>query len=122
MKHLINWIEIPALDIDRAVKFYNDAFGGIAFHKMEMGGSQYALFPTEDRFNSGAIVQGEFHKPSADGVVIYLDGGNDLSTILARIPKAGGLVIMEKTYLGPEAGYAGMFIDSEGNKIGLQHA
>lgn len=120
MKHLINWVEIPAVEIKRAVQFYA-AILGTNFHEMEMGGNLYALFPSEDRFNCGALVQGEYYTPSTNGVVIYLDGGEDLAVILAKVNPAGGQVIMEKMFLSAEAGYVGMFIDSEGNKIGLQH-
>ena len=38
----------------------------------------------------------------------------------ARVAEAGGTVILSKTYLGPEAGYIVLFLDTEGNKIGLQ--
>jgi uncharacterized protein len=88
---------------------------------MEHAGTKYAMFPTEDRHNAGALVQGEYHKPSPDGTVIYLDGGKDMDTILKLVDKAGGEVIMPKTNTGMEAGYVGMFVDTEGNKIGLQH-
>jgi predicted enzyme related to lactoylglutathione lyase len=44
-----------------------------------------------------------------------------MSVVLSRVPAAGGQVIMEKTYTGEVAGYVGMFQDSEGNRIGLQH-
>ncbi|HEY0740257.1 MAG TPA: VOC family protein [Chryseosolibacter sp.] len=121
MKHLINWIEIPVLDMDRAVAFYDKAFGGMVFQKTSIAEFDYAIFPTDDKFNCGALVKSEFSKPTADGVTIYLDGGNDLSIILKRAEQAGGSVIMEKTYLSDEAGYIGLFVDSEGNKIGLQH-
>lgn len=122
MNHLINWVEIPVTDMKRAIKFYADIFGGIEFYEMDMEGTKYALFPTEDKFNCGALAQGEYYKPSQDGVTVYLDGGKDLSTILSKVVEAGGTVAMEKTFMGDEAGYIGMFIDSEGNKIGLQHA
>lgn len=121
MQHLINWIEIPVLDMDRAVTFYDKAFGGMVFQKMSIGEFDYAIFPSEDKYNCGALVKSEFSKPSADGVTIYFDGGDDLSQILHRAEEAGGQIIMEKTYLSDEAGYAGLFIDSEGNKIGLQN-
>ena len=121
MKHLINWIEIPAVDLDRAIKFYDHAFDGVQFHKQNLGEFEYAIFPTDDRFNAGALVKSEFGKPTQDGITVYLDGGNDLSRILNRIESAGGQVIMEKTFLSNEAGYIGLFVDSEGNKIGLQH-
>lgn len=31
MKHLINWIQIPALDIERTKNFYSNITGGIRF-------------------------------------------------------------------------------------------
>jgi hypothetical protein len=37
-------------------------------------------------------VQGEFYKPSSDGITIYLDGGKDMNGILERVEKAGGLI------------------------------
>ena len=121
MKHLINWVEIPATDLQRARKFYNSVLGKIEFNEMEMNGTRYALFPSKDKFNSGALVQGEYYRPSPDGVIIYLDGGENMDDILKHVEKAGGEIIMAKTYIGEEAGYVGIFIDSEGNKIGLQH-
>lgn len=120
MKHLINWAEIPATDIQRAAGFYS-AILRAELQQLEMAGNRYALFPAGDKFNCGALVQGEHYKPAADGVVIYLDGGNDLDTVLGKVTAAGGQVIMEKTYVSAEAGYIGMFIDTEGNKIGLQN-
>ena len=122
MKHLINWLEIPVTDLKRAKKFYNAIFGGIEFHDMEMNENKYAIFPSKDQFNTGALVQGEYYKPSSDGIGIYLDGGKDMDNILRHVEKAGGEIIMPKTYTGRDAGYVSMFADSEGNKIGLQHA
>ena len=122
MKHLINWLEIPVADLKRAKKFYNTIFGGIEFHDMEMNGNKFAIFPSKDQFNTGALVQGEYYKPSSDGIGIYLDGGKDMDNILRHVEKAGGEIIMSKTYTGKDAGYVSMFVDSEGNKIGLQHA
>ncbi len=120
MKHLINWVEIPVIDMKRAIGFYSKILEA-QFNEMEIGPVKYSLFPAEDRFNCGALAQGEYYKPSVDGVTIYLDGGNDLDNILSKVTTAGGNVIMEKTFLSAEAGYIGLFIDSEGNRIGLQN-
>ena len=120
MERLTNWIEIPVADMKRATAFYENILGG-ELHPMEMGPVSYALFPTADKYNCGALAMGEYYVPSADGVTIYLDGGNDLTRILDKVSAAGGQVIMEKTFLAPEAGYIGMFIDTEGNRIGLQN-
>ena len=120
MKHLINWIEIPTNDIERAKAFYTTILG-LQFLDMEMNETKYAVFPSEDSFNTGALVQGAYYKPSPDGITVYLDGGKDMDNILKHVEGAGGEIVMPKTFTGKEAGYVGMFIDSEGNKIGLQH-
>ena len=121
MEHLINWLEIPVIDLGRAKEFYSTIFNGIEFFDMGQNGNKYAIFPVKDQFNSGALVQGEYYKPSSDGISVYLDGGEDLDNILKHVEKAGGEIIMPKTYTGKEAAYVGMFLDTEGNKIGLQH-
>jgi predicted enzyme related to lactoylglutathione lyase len=120
MKQLINWLEIPVSDMPRAIAFYKQILG-IDFYEMEMGDVKYALFPSEDRFNNGALAHGPYYQPSAVGITIYLDGGDDLSKILKKVSAAGGNVLMEKTLLSKETGYVGLFSDSEGNRIGLQH-
>jgi predicted enzyme related to lactoylglutathione lyase len=120
MKHLINWVEIPINDMDRAVSFYRKVLE-VEFHQMQIGEIEYALFPSEDRHNTGALAKGPGYKPSGEGIVIYLDGGKDLQSILAKVGKHGGTVIMDKTHISTEAGFIGLFVDSEGNRIGLQH-
>jgi uncharacterized protein len=121
MDHLFNWIEIPVTDMGRAVKFYERILG-IELNCMTMGGTEYALFPSKDRFNCGALAKGENHRPGPGGVVVYLDGGRDLDAILRKVGPAGGTVTVPKMFLSDEAGHIGMFMDSEGNHIGLQHA
>jgi len=59
--------------------------------------------------------------PGAIGVTVYLDGGDDLDSILSKVKTAGGKVILPKTHLNKEAGWIGLFSDTEGNRIGLQH-
>ncbi|MGL5889087.1 MAG: VOC family protein, partial [Bacteroidia bacterium] len=68
---------------------------------------------------SGAIVQGEGYEPSTNGVVAYLNGGNDLQTVLNKVENNNGKVIVPKTQISPEMGYFGMFIDTEGNKMAV---
>jgi uncharacterized protein len=121
MKHLVNWIEIPVTDLTRAQAFYSSILGGVQFTELDMGESRYALFPSEDRFNCGTLVKSPNHSPSTDGITVYLDGGKDMDRILNQVGASGGQVLMPKTFFGEDAGYVGLFLDSEGNKIGLQH-
>jgi uncharacterized protein len=118
MEHLVNWIEIPVSNMKRAVSFYGELLG-LELHEMTLGPNDYALFNVKDKHNTGALVRGEGYKPSTDGTVIYLNGGKDLSKALARVKKAGGKVLLEKTFLSKEAGHIGYFSDTEGNKVGL---
>lgn len=120
LQRLFIWVEIPVSNMERAKTFYERIFQ-VEMQSMPVGDSEYAFFPVQEQHNGGALVKGPHHKPSADGVTIYLDGKPDLATILSRVPGAGGQVMMEKTYAGEHAGYLGMFMDSEGNRIGLQH-
>lgn len=119
MKHLLNWIEIPVVNLTRAKQFYSQILGA-GFYDMAIGETQYALLSCEDKFNNGALAQGAYYKPCTDGVLIYLNGGDNLENVLSKVPAAGGNIIMPKTHLSKEAGYIGMFIDTEGNRIGVQ--
>ncbi|WP_127580534.1 VOC family protein [Paenibacillus koleovorans] len=114
------WVEIPVSDMGRAKAFYERILD-LEMQSMQMGEEEYAFFPVKEESNGGMLVKGPRHKPSPDGVTVYIDGDPDLALILSRVPEAGGQIIMEKTYLGDHAGYIGMFLDSEGNRVGLQH-
>ena len=73
---MINWFEIPVNDFERAKKFY-DSVMNFKIEKQEMMGMLMGIMPAEDGSDSGAIVKSEFHKPSRNGVVIYLNGNPD---------------------------------------------
>jgi hypothetical protein len=124
VKNAISWVEIPALDFDRAKAFYEKIFDfemplwpagdvkmGVLLYKQEEGGI------------GGAICQGPGYKPAgADGAKVYLSGGSDLNTVLSRVAGAGGTVIKPKTLITPEIGYDALFLDTEGNHIYLHSA
>ena len=118
MENIITFFDIPATDFSRAVSFYK-AVLGLEISETEMFGTKMGFFPTDGANVSGAIVQGENYKPSREGVIIYLHGGMDLQNILDKVESNNGKVIGPKRHISPEIGYVGMFIDSEGNKIGL---
>jgi len=117
VNNYINWFEIPASNIERAVKFYNYIFK----FKMEtntMNGYSMAFFPTKSG-TGGAIICGEGIEPSEKGPLLYLNGGNDIDGILLRIEEAGGRIIMQKQEINQEAGFFALFLDSEGNKLAI---
>lgn len=113
----ISWFEIPALNIDRAVEFYNTIYQ-IQMETKSMNGYSMAFFPGEGEIG-GAIIAGEGSEPSEKGPLLYLNGGDDLNFVLERVELAGGRVLLQKQLINEEAGYFALFIDSEGNKMAL---
>ena len=118
MKNAINWFEIPVVDLDRARKFYSEVLS-ITLQTMDFGQLKMAAFPTDGTGVSGALCQGEWYKPGRDGVVVYLNAGDDLSVPLAKVEAAGGAVIMAKKQISEEYGFMAMITDSEGNRVAL---
>ncbi|MCK4708501.1 MAG: VOC family protein [Gammaproteobacteria bacterium] len=112
------WFEIPATEFKRAVKFYHEILD-VEMHEEKMDGLLLGLFPHDKTSVSGAIIYGMDFKPNKDGSIVYLNGGDDLSTALSKVEDAGGQVIIPKTHLGDEIGYIAHFIDTEGNRVGL---
>lgn len=119
MTNAVNWFEIPASDIGRAVDFYGKLLDTQLETMEPMPGFHMAMLPyTPQEGVGGALIQGEGYAPSTEGSVVYLNGGEDLNTVLNRVEGAGGKIAQPKTDLG-ENGYIAFFIDSEGNKVGL---
>ena len=116
----LNWFEIPVTDMARAKHFYQVVFG-IHMEDTDMPGMQMSMFPYEMNSGklSGALVKSDYHRPSKDGVVVYLNANPDMKEILERIETEHGEVVMPKTQISPEIGYMAFFIDSEGNRIAL---
>src|SRR5436189_5212589 len=101
----LNWFEIPVTDMARAKHFYQTSFG-IHMEDMNMPGMEMTMFPyapTSGKL-SGALVKSEYHKPSADGVVVYLNANPDMTDVIQRIESEGGKILMPKTQITPEIG------------------
>lgn len=116
----INWFEIPVTDMQRAKHFYQTIFS-IHMEDMNMDNMQMAAFPYGMNTGkvSGALVKGDFHKPGADGVIVYLNANPNMDAVIEKIEKEGGKILMDKTQITPEIGYMAFFIDTEGNRVAL---
>lgn len=117
----LNWFEIPAKDVNRAKKFYENVFNMEMQPMQEMMGMKMVSFPWEmgNGKVNGALVQSDMHKPSTDGSVIYLNANPKIQNVIDRIEKSGGKVVMPRTEISKDIGYMAFFIDSEGNKMAL---
>ena len=116
----LNWFEIPVTDFERARHFYQVVFS-IHMDVDNMMGMKMAFFPMEMGSGkaSGALVQSDFHKPSMDGSIIYLNANPDMTEVVQRIEQEGGQILMPKTHITDEIGYMAFFKDSEGNRVAL---
>jgi predicted enzyme related to lactoylglutathione lyase len=115
MTKVVSFFEIPAANFERAVSFYQTIFN-VKIEVADCGEKeQMGFFPE----NEGAISFSEHIKPSSDGVLLSLRI-DSIDKALAEISKSGGKTVIEKTAIQSEnLEFFAVFIDSEGNKIGL---
>ena len=122
MKNAISWFEIPSNDLDRAQRFYESIFN-IELFPLDVANIRLRMFPIDDPATGigGAVVHAEgfYQASSSDGVLVYLNANPDVQIILDRVEAAGGKIVIPKTEISPEHGHMGIFIDTEGNRIGL---
>jgi predicted enzyme related to lactoylglutathione lyase len=119
MNNVAVWFELPTTDLDRAETFYRAVFG----HPMRRetspdGNLEMCVFDPPGAEMKGALVKGAWFEPGLNGALVYLNGGDDLAVPLSRVEAAGGRIAMPKTAIGPH-GHIALFIDSEGNRVGL---
>jgi predicted enzyme related to lactoylglutathione lyase len=122
MRNAINWFEIPAVSFDRAVAFYS-AILGASIHAEEFMGVRHGFLPTDEGGVGGAIiaaavVPGADANPGHAGPTLYLNAGDQLEAIVARVEAAGGQVLAPPTPIAPQGAIA-IFRDTEGNRVGL---
>ena len=112
------WTEIPVLDLDASISFYEKVFGW-EMAKDESGPNPMANFSADTTGVSGHLYPG---KPAASGAgpTIHLAVPDTLVAASERLKAAGGTVVM-----GPISIPVGSFLyceDPDGNSIGLFEA
>lgn len=118
MSSVLNWFEIPVTNFSRAQAFYEKVLQ-ITIPPMAMGPVTMGMLSSDQNAVGGAIVHGEGALPAQTGTLVYLNGGENLAPMLARVEAAGGTVVVSKTEIGNGFGFFAHFIDTEGNKVGL---
>jgi uncharacterized protein len=114
----VGWFDLHVSDFERAKKFYETVFM-VQLQDLPIEWGRQALFPfSPEKPNiSGALVENTAMKPNSNSTVIYFETEDCLSEE-KRIEQAGGKIVQPKTNIG-EFGYISIFIDSEGNTVGL---
>jgi uncharacterized protein len=110
--HDITHIDIPAADLDRVTRFYEQAFGWTIDRSVE----GYPMFrdATDD---SGGGFTTSLEPGQAAGIVPYINV-DDVRAALAAVASAGGETVQERAEI-PGQGHYATFRDSEGNTLGV---
>jgi predicted enzyme related to lactoylglutathione lyase len=111
------WVDIPVLDLDRAIRFYSAVLGA-PVTKQEYPGMSIGLLPGAETDVSGCLHCSDKDKPSDHGPLLYLNCQGRLDEAVAAVSAGGGKVLMPKHPIGPH-GFRAVVIDSEGNRIAL---
>ncbi len=114
----VGWFDIHVSNLDRAKKFYETVFS-IQLFDLPIEWGRQSLFPfnPENPNISGALVEKKDMLPSETNTIVYFES-EDCVTEEKRIEEAGGKIIRPKISIG-EFGSISLFLDSEGNTIGL---
>ncbi|CDN93752.1 VOC family protein [Agrobacterium tumefaciens] len=120
--NLIAHVEIPVLDLERAMRFYTAVFDVNFEEIVTIHDNRMAYFPFEEGKDgaSGALAEGETYVPTKDGAIIYL-GVQNIDDVLARAVQHGSEILFPKTPANENL-FVAEIADSEGNRIAIQSA
>jgi uncharacterized protein len=114
----VGWFDIHVSNIDRAKKFYETVFH-VTLTDLPLEWGKQSLFPFNHESSniSGALVEKADMTPGGNNTVVYFET-EDCTAEEKRIAAAGGKIVRPKMSIG-EFGFVSIFIDTEGNTIGL---
>jgi predicted enzyme related to lactoylglutathione lyase len=107
--------EIPIDDGDRAVAFYEQAFG---WSLQKFGPVEYWTTTAGDGEGIGGALT--MRTDDAPSLMFYVDV-EDVDVALAAVERAGGRRLTERMPI-PGVGWSAFFADSEGNRVGIFQA
>lgn len=114
----VGWFDIHVSNLDRAKKFYETVLN-VQLTDLPIEWGKQSLFPFDHESPniSGALVENVDMIPNGNNTVVYFET-EDCIAEEQRIKEAGGKIVRPKMSI--EAfGFVSIFIDSEGNTIGL---
>ena len=118
MSNRVVWVDIPVLDLDRAIAFYSAVLGS-AVTKEGGPGFVFGLLPHSGSDVGGCLYSpGEDNTPSKVGPLIYLNAEGRLAQAVRAVSAQGGQVLQAVHPIGPH-GFRAIVLDSEGNRVAL---
>lgn len=117
MKNQIVWVDIPVLDIDRAIAFYS-AILNDKVEKQTFNDFSYGLLPHAQTSVSGCLVPSPADQIFTSGPLIYFNVDGRIKDATEKVIKHGGNIIEDQMSLGGH-GFRTIIHDSEGNRVAL---
>ncbi|TAL61800.1 MAG: VOC family protein [Legionella sp.] len=111
------WIDIPVLNLDRAISFYA-AILDQDVQKISEQGFEFGLLPHTENNVSGCLCVMDDRKPSQEGPLVYLNVEGRLAQAAEAVKEVGGKVLKAPEQIGPY-GHRAVILDSEGNAVAL---
>jgi predicted enzyme related to lactoylglutathione lyase len=115
--NLLLWLDLPVLDIDRAVAFYAALLDCPPKHKNTNAGN--ASFQLSPQGSGLTLIRAEAIEPSQ--VTPYLNCHRRLDQALAQVRLHQGKILQERHSMEP-FGERAVILDSEGNRLALHSA
>ncbi len=112
-KRNIVHVEIPAVNVEGAGKFYQDLFGWKMQHMPEMN---YTMWEAGDGDEYGGFPQVSEENPAGQ-VLVYI-ASDDIEADLKNVVQLGGKVLHPKAEI-PGMGWYGVFQDPTGNVLAV---
>lgn len=109
------WIEVPAVDLERAKRFYEHVFGHPRTEILEDAGRRLTVI---EGTPTVSLNQVEGFTPSADGSIPYFHLDGRAADAVARVEATGGTVV-EPPAARADRGTFTLVLDPEGNALYL---
>lgn len=113
MASLIVWLDIPAKNLERAIKFYSSVLN-IKVKPQSYGDSSIGEFPD----GAGCVFESKEETGKGDMPLVYFTCDGRLEDAETKVTENGGEVLKPKHSIG-QWGFRTVAKDSEGNKIAL---
>jgi predicted enzyme related to lactoylglutathione lyase len=117
MANQVVWVDIPVVDLNRAIRFYSAVLDA-EVKRQEYPGMVIGLLPGNDGEVSGCLFTKDGERPGDHGPLLYLNAQGRLDQALAAVTSHGGKVLLPKQPIGPH-GFRAIVLDSEGNRVAL---
>lgn len=117
MANQVVWVDIPCVDLDRAIAFYTAVLGQ-KVEKDSFPGTEFGVLPHAGQDVGGCLIVDPVVKPSEQGLLVYFNCTGRLEAAVQAAIQSGGRLLVPAHQIGPH-GFKAVVIDSEGNRIAL---